>query len=86
VSHSLTHSDTLDSDRSWTQWGHRSLGATNTKQLLLRQLNVTRAMRASPAPAYMTHAHSLRTSVRQWCACVRIPSIDCHCAMVACLV
>ena len=33
-------------------------------------VNVTRATRASPAPAYETRAHSLRTGVRQRCACV----------------
>jgi len=32
--------------------------------------NVTRAMRASPAPAYDARVHSLRTGARQRCACV----------------
>ena len=63
VSHSLTHSDTLDSDIVWCSLvmemevgdaGPSWLGYYNTKQLLqqLRKFtNVTRAMRASPAPA-----------------------------------
>ena len=34
--------------------------------------NVTRAMHASPAPAYDARAHSLRTGARQRCACVFI--------------
>ena len=33
-------------------------------------VNVTRATRTSPVPTYITSVHSLRTSVRQRCACV----------------
>ena len=77
ASHSLTHSDTLDSDivrRSLVMEmevgdaGPSRLGYYNTKQLL--HANVTRATRASPAPAFMTRARSLRTGARQRCAYV----------------
>jgi len=51
------------------QRGHRGLDTTNTKQLP-PTANVTRATRASPAPVYMTHAHSLHTGARQRCTCV----------------
>jgi len=45
--------------------GHRGLDTTNTKHL-----NVTRATRASTAPACSARPYSLRTSARQSCACV----------------
>ena len=85
ASHSLTHSDMLDSDRRvddsvlwrwrWrlgttAQRGHHGLDATNTKQLASHTENLTRATRASPEPAYEARAHSLRTGARQRCACV----------------
>ena len=36
-----------------------------THQTASPTAKVTRATRASPAPTYITHAHSLHTSVRQ---------------------
>jgi len=79
VSHSLTHSDTLDSDivrRSSVMEmevgdaGASRLGYYNTKQLLqqIHKRNVTRAPHLHPH--FLTHERSLRTGARQRCACI----------------
>jgi len=73
VRHSLTHSDTLDSDIVWRSLvmemevgtrGHRGFGYYS------KFANITCATRASPAPAFTTHVRSLRTGVRQRCTCI----------------
>ena len=50
--------------------GHRGLDTTTPNSFYHKFTNVTRATRASPAPACMTRARSWRTGARQRCACV----------------
>ena len=83
MSHSLTHSDTLDSDRRRSlamemevgddgAAGPLQLGYYN-HQTASPTANVTRATHASPAPVPV---HSLHTGVRQRCACVFLVVFD----------
>jgi len=55
--------------------GHRGLDITTPNSFYSKFANVTRATRASPAPAFMTRARSVRTGARQRCADVFLVSI-----------
>jgi len=50
--------------------GLRGLDTTTPNSFYSKFTNVTRAMRTSPPPVYMTRMRSLHTGTRQRCACV----------------
>jgi len=71
----------------WWRWrsgtrGHRGLDTTTPNSFYSKFANVTRATRASPAPAFMTCARGLHTGARQRCACVFLVKILVVCVCV----